>query len=491
MPSLPNTVGAFSGANLNIKNLDLVSLEVNDVFCDTLTVDGNIINANTISDITTMLNKTQNITAVPGITTITGDLITTNAVTFTSLNVNNNLTVHGDTELKSNLSVGVGTHTLFVNHVAQRVGINTNSPTKVLSVSGDANITSSLLVGDSVLYATNTGYRVGINTTNPSYDLDVRGNAAIVGSLYVDTNVLYVNANTNLIGINNSNPSYTLDVNGNMRLTQGLIVDTSNSPTVPAKFKVVQAVGLSPAAVIVQDAYLAVLTDTGDPTMVVDPANKYVGINTGNPTKELDVRGSARIADITNAVTLLDVDTSNNRIGINKTVDAPYTLDVNGGTRIRGSLELLDNAITISRPISTSLVATPNNETQIGYSYYKTWTDKALSNTTNDNIVSQSLTRGVWLISAHYTIDTATTGSFSYNFNFYIYTGGTQIMFNQHNGTSATQVSFSASRVVTVTGASATYSVNLLGNTAGPNTNAKLLASTTNRNGGVQMVRLA
>lgn len=487
MPSLPNTVGAFSGATLNIKNLDLVSLEVNDVFCDTLTVDGSTINSDTINDITDLLDRTQNITADPGVTTITGDLITTNAIAFTSVNVNNNLVVHGDTELKSDLDVG--NHNLVVQHTSERVGINTYTPTNSLSVNGTANITSSLLVGDSVLYATNTGYRVGINTTNPSYSLDVRGTAAIVGSLLVDTNVLYVNANTNLVGINTSNPSYTLDVNGNMRLTGGLIVDTSASPVVSSKFSVIQAVGLSPAAVTVQDAYFAVLTDVGDATMVVDPANKYVGINTGNPTKEVDIRGSARIANTTNTVTVLDVNSTNVRIAMNKTVDSPYTLDVNGGTRIRGSLELLDTYMSIAYPINSALVSNPSSSTHIGYIFNKTWTDKTLTNTSNDLIASQSLGRGIWLITAHYTIDTLTTGSFSYNFNLYIYTGGTQVMFNLHNGTSSYQVSFSTSKVVSLSG-TATYSVNMVGNTSGGNTNAKLLASTTARNGGVQFVRL-
>lgn len=478
MPTLPNTVGAFSGATLNIKNLDVVNLETNDISCDTLTVDGHTISAATIDGLTTTLEKTQNITAEPGITTITGDLITTNAISFTSVEVQNDLTVEQNVIIYEDLDVG--NHLLCVKNSETRVGVNTHNPTTTLTVNGNANVTSHFTAGTNVLYVNNSNARVGINTVGPSDTLDVNGTTTLRGTLNVDSGVLYVSASANMVGVNTTSPGHTLDVVGGSRITTSLIVDTAESPIIPAHFYVQPAVGITSGVVGVRDSLFSVQNDVSDTVFIAVPSSGYVGINTHNPQSALDIRGDFICKDSTGAVTMLDIDPTNERVSIRKAADSPYTLDINGSTRVRGSL-YTDLYLQLNYPISTTNSIMPSDPTHVGYVAASSVSEKIFSNNLNTTLVSISLLKGVWLLNGYFGIaNTSGQNTGSWNVNFYLYKSGTQELYQQSYGsfsaTTGSNQTVTMAKVLIVDSASTTYTIDLICGAVG-NSNSRLLAT--------------
>jgi hypothetical protein len=117
--------------------------------------------------------------------------------------------------------------------------INSNNSIVIGSnASAKLDISNQLVIGFDAsnnssggIYAKNLGYdnlNIGVNNTNPLYTLDISGNLNVTKSLIVDTNLLYANSHNNKVGINNGNPEYELDISGNIRISRLLDVSLNN-----------------------------------------------------------------------------------------------------------------------------------------------------------------------------------------------------------------------------------------------------------------------
>ena len=193
--------------------------------------------------------------------------------------------------------------TFFVDASADSVGIGTNSPSKLLDVNGAAEMNSLLVNPGGVaanpsfqVYGTNSTRPisvlstaapfngVGIFKTTPTVALDVVGattitgatilgsTLAVAGNLSVDTNVLKVDVTGNFVGINQATPTVALDVVGATTVTGATILGST----------------------------LAVAGDLSVDTNVlkVDTTNNRIGINKTTPTVELDVVGALAVSGV-------------------------------------------------------------------------------------------------------------------------------------------------------------------------------------------------
>lgn len=191
----------------------------------------------------------------------------------------------------------------------------------------DQNFIVEGMTDSNLLFAHASLSRVGIGTSIPIGKLSVEGGTVafnqnnstfsdfIVGSLSTDS-MLFVDSSTNSIGINTGLPLYTLQVEGSARFNQ------SNSST----------------------ADFAVGSIFNNEMLFVDASANRVGVGTGFPNYALHAEGTAGFAfnqlnyssadflvGSVSTNTMLYVDASTNRVGINTDV-VFYTFQVEGGT---------------------------------------------------------------------------------------------------------------------------------------------------------------
>lgn len=334
--------------------------------------------------------------------------------------------------------------TFFVDASADAVGIGTNTPSKLLDVDGAAEMNTLLVnpVGVAAnpsfqvygtnstrpitVLSTNTPFNgVGIFKTTPTVELDVVGattitgatilgsTLAVAGDLSVDTNVLKVDTANNFVGINKTTPAVALDVVGATALSSTL--DVTGATTLSST--------------------LAVTGDLSVDTNVlkVDTTNNRIGVNKNSPAVALDVVGAATVSgatilsstlDVTGATTLsstldvtgdlivsintLKVDTTNSRVGINKTSPS-VALDVVGAVS-RGSpvtktanfnLAATENWVIVNNAAATTTVNLPSASTAPGREVFiKTTQAQAVDSGSSDVVPLIGGSAGTPILSA-------------------------------------------------------------------------------------------
>jgi hypothetical protein len=202
------------------------------------------------------------------------------------------------------LSVGSGATSPFqVNGSGQitaaQITLNGSNPAIVLSspatrIQPSADSTTAVQLatasGAVVLNVDTTNQRVGIGTTQPKNPLDIAGAAAVgtyAGSNAGPTNGLIVSGN---VGIGNSGPTAPLVVGSSAKF------QVSSSGQATAAGLILNPGTIQPNA----DSTTALQLASANGTIVVldvDTTNRRVGIGTSTPLLTLDVNGSARLSD--------------------------------------------------------------------------------------------------------------------------------------------------------------------------------------------------
>ena len=115
----------------------------------------------------------------------------------------------------------------YVKTSTSKIGINEIAPVADLHLTGNAYMSSNLIIGDDLIVDTDTLHvdvssdKVGINKLTPDASLHVVGNAyvssnLIIGDdLMVDTDTLHVDVSSDRVGINKLTPDASLHVVGN------------------------------------------------------------------------------------------------------------------------------------------------------------------------------------------------------------------------------------------------------------------------------------
>ena len=221
-----------------------------------------------------------------------------------------------------------------------------------------AVITNSVSVRDVLVdrvYPKTNGYiystsNVGIITSNPSYTLDVDGDINFTGTLYENgvafsgggggDNLTAVTVNSNLIGDNVT----AVTVNSN------LIADNVTAVTVNSNLIADNVTAVTVNSNLIGDNLTAVTVNSnliGDNVTAVTVNSNLIGDNVTAVTVNSNlVAGNVTISNdlIVNTDDLV-VDTTNSRIGINKS-NPSHTLDVDGDINFTGTL--YENGVAFS-----------------------------------------------------------------------------------------------------------------------------------------------
>lgn len=336
----------------------------------------------------------RNIKAVPGKTTITGNLIVNGSIvgyvplvdfeSLTSRVVTVETKTTAITYASGNTTV-VGSSvfdspTLFVDSTNHRVGVGTITPASKLEVAGTARITNA---GDGVdlLYfnterpwvfkqtGTGAAAALALRTTNDGKAFSIQGYGgtdkfkfylndvgttylAISGDLIVDSTTLRVDSVNNRVGVGTSAPVYTLDVTGTFRTTLGALIGgfvDINSTT-----KIVAITGA--------------LSTTGNVTIGGNITNTWLSeLGDRVATNENGIAGtSASIATLTLGAAAMQTQISGNTASIatlNGTVGT-ITADL---VAIDGSIATLQGRVTTAESnIGTLTSSVSQHELSIG-----------------------------------------------------------------------------------------------------------------------------
>ena len=129
-----------------------------------------------------------------------------------------NVHVYGQIFTESNVGV-MNTNPVHTLDVGSNLFVD-DFGSNILVVTGNTSISADLTVDGDTLFVDSGADKVGINTLTPSAELHVVGNAYISSNLTVDTNTLHVDVESNRVGINQINPTKDLDVNGTIAATR-------------------------------------------------------------------------------------------------------------------------------------------------------------------------------------------------------------------------------------------------------------------------------
>ena len=199
--------------------------------------------------------------------------------------------------------------TLHVDHVNNRVGVGTKTPSTKLDVVGGIVVSGDLAIDTNTLVVDSANNRVGICTTSPTVALDITGGTKISGNLTVDTNTLVVDSANNYVGIGTATPNNPLELAGDFYMSGAprSIWIGGNTDASAQKIRITQN-GSTAYFDFTGDGKLQFRSGTTPGTnqfMTLDGTNKrlYIG-GSSNPSYTLDVGGTARVSSllVTNSV---------------------------------------------------------------------------------------------------------------------------------------------------------------------------------------------
>jgi hypothetical protein len=278
---------AFTGTAANATNLNG---QLASYYLDATNINTGTLNSARISGNYTGITNVGTL----GVATITGNV---SAANFSStVNASSNVVTIGAS------NVAIDTNVLFVDSVANRVGVNNGAPDAALAVTGTANISGNTFIGtaaNSMLLTANGSaalFTIGNSTvyatinstayTGTATNASQAANAALLNNQAASYYLNASNFNTGTLptgrisgdytGITNVGTLGVLAVSGNTTLA-GL---TSNSSLVAA------------SANLTLSANLTVSTNA----LFVDVTTKRVGIANNTPDSALTVSGSANIS---------------------------------------------------------------------------------------------------------------------------------------------------------------------------------------------------
>ena len=297
------------------------------------------------------------------ITAITSEIDTLNVSGITTLgdSPNDNVIINASTISIPN-TININNNSLFIDNLANRIGINTNIPSQLFHVNGNAIVSGSLGIGnlspsyklhitsltgqgmsspfgieDNGLFA----YYPNLGDKNLNMAIVPNDRALIFSGLTVNTGNLFIGVWSNVTGgagvkLSSSN----VDIYGTTNIFGNLSLGTNSTNTIT-----INSLALS----------IPNNLNIGANALFIDNTNKRIGINTITPSVALDVNGAVNVTGnvvlgtnntntiIINSLALsipnnlniganaLFIDNTNKRIGIN-TITPTAPMDIASDT---------------------------------------------------------------------------------------------------------------------------------------------------------------
>ena len=331
---------------------------------------------------------------------------------------------------------------LTLNATEGRVGINTTTPTRSLDVTGDAHVSDSLFVGNKIHGELASAVQPGITGVGVLGGLDIVGDVDVTGSaLFSDTvtadtveathwiglpvqdlDPITLDSVNNRVGVNTSSPSVAFEVLGDAWTRGNHIIDgamTADSwyvgyiPGVkegwkiyrdPTSFKLfiaaIDTAGVVDTANAVNINYstgklVAKQVAVGFGNMVIFAGNgDPEGVYTGNPGS-LFMRGDGAAGQqlytkvtgtgntgwslLIPSLLPITLDTTNNRVGINKT-SPTQALDITGNILASGTVLATDYSVGTTATVIKSGTGSPEGVVTGGRGSLFMRTDGVLGN---------------------------------------------------------------------------------------------------------------
>jgi fibronectin-binding autotransporter adhesin len=397
-------LGSFPGWNANMLYLNLYSNGGNQTqtFSSGVQITGNT----TVTGVLTV-NST---TTLTGAATLSSTLGVTGATTLSStLSVTGNTTlsgtatISGATTINNTLNVTNATSSSWIggvrfiqsgttNYIESFTtnGGSTSATLKLTGANGAAANISTVnntlddgsgnmsVAGTLTVTGTTTlNGVVNINSADVNFKSTTNGTSAFQVQNSAGTGIFNIDTTNTRVGINNNAPAYTLDLNGTLNVTGATTLNSSLSITkvggqmlslnqsdyASGTYNYIgfndntgswkSYIGWSSS----KDNIFRMVNSIGDILINPTAAGSTIQLSGPSTIVKTTTNGvSAFQVQNSSASTVLDVDTTNSRVGI-ATANPAYTLDVNGTFRAQSSATFT-NGLTSSTDINLAAVGT-------------------------------------------------------------------------------------------------------------------------------------